>query len=410
MARYPAKGVSRKKKRFLVWFRIILALATAVSCALFFWFASHESSWPVILGRYSPAYFGFLVVIFVVAAVMSVVHIRPIYTRLFALRGKIVVLFLTIALSCVLLEVVVRVLDPIGISKYEWVAQYHDDKIADRELVFTHTPGLNKKYLGIEVSINDLGLRERPIGRKQEDEVRVLFLGDSVTFGWRVPVEQTFVRLLESRLSSRLGRPVRTVNSGVGGYNTVQEKWFLFRSGERIDPDLVVLLYVKNDIEVNSGPFDLYSLTRISGKSPPEAVKVLLSKSWLGRLVNHIVRGDADTQKPPGRESIGWKQSMDALRSIHGFCQDRAIPFVAFVYRMRASDRVEAALWETVSSLGRKEGFLVDDVKPWWGDMTIGELTLSALDGHPNAKGHTILADGMERFLVKSGVLEPLER
>ena len=36
------------------------------------------------------------------------------------------------------------------------------------------------------MSINELGMRDRKLEKKRDGELRILLLGDSVTFGWGV--------------------------------------------------------------------------------------------------------------------------------------------------------------------------------------------------------------------------------
>jgi hypothetical protein len=61
-------------------------------------------------------------------------------------------------------------------------------------------------------------LRERdevPL-EKDANEVRVLFLGDSVTFGWRLDIDDTFVERTERTLGERFpGKRIRCINAGV---------------------------------------------------------------------------------------------------------------------------------------------------------------------------------------------------
>ena len=81
-------------------------------------------------------------------------------------------------------------------------------------------------YQGVTISTNALGFRDRELERKQDGELRILLLGDSITFGYGVSAEETYGRKLEAILASRLGRRVRTVNAGIGGFNTVQDTRF----------------------------------------------------------------------------------------------------------------------------------------------------------------------------------------
>src|SRR5262245_60753707 len=56
-------------------------------------------------------------------------------------------------------------------------------------------------YVGVPVSVNRLGLRDREVSvPKPAGTFRILGVGDSVTFGYGVRVEDTYLRILEDRL------------------------------------------------------------------------------------------------------------------------------------------------------------------------------------------------------------------
>ena len=77
----------------------------------------------------------------------------------------------------------------------------------------------------VEVKINRFGLREREEiapDNKAADERRIVCIGDSFTFGWGVPVEQCWVRLLEEEIRKQDGN-VRTINCGASGAIVVDE-------------------------------------------------------------------------------------------------------------------------------------------------------------------------------------------
>jgi len=252
-----------------MWFRIFVASWSVAFLALLGWLATHQSSEPRILGRYSSGYSTLLLGIAALATV-SLLAQRPfLYRRLHALRREIILTLSSILISLITVEVAIRMLDPLGVSYFQEASRYHLDKLPDPFLVYKHAPGLQQTYQGVRVSINELGLRDHNLVKKQDGELRILLLGDSVTFGWGVPIEATFGRKLESALALQRGRTVRTVNTGVGSYNTVQEYTVLRTYADIIEPDVVVLLYVNNDIEPNDPPFDPWSQVSLQGKSPP---------------------------------------------------------------------------------------------------------------------------------------------
>ncbi len=97
----------------------------------------------------------------------------------------------------------------------------------------------------VTYSINALGLRDRDdlTAEKAPGTSRVIFLGDSVTFGLEVDLEQTLVKQVEQRL----GPDVECLNLGVSGYSPLQEAALLETRGLGFDPDLVVVCYNLND-------------------------------------------------------------------------------------------------------------------------------------------------------------------
>jgi hypothetical protein len=97
----------------------------------------------------------------------------------------------------------------------------------------------NRTGYDIEYRINSKGLRddETPY-EKPEGIFRIVLLGDSLTFGYGVPIDKHFSRLLEGYLTNG-----EVINMGVGGYGVDQELLFLRSEGFRYHPDLV-LAYV----------------------------------------------------------------------------------------------------------------------------------------------------------------------
>jgi len=98
------------------------------------------------------------------------------------------------------------------------------------------------------VRVNSLGLRGPEVREKAAGELRVLCLGDSLTYGQGVADEHTLPQLLEHALGERTGRPVSVVNGGLRAYATNQELGMLEELGERLAPDAVVLLWFNNDL------------------------------------------------------------------------------------------------------------------------------------------------------------------
>ena len=95
------------------------------------------------------------------------------------------------------------------------------------------------------------GLRDRPYGPKEEDEFRILLLGDSFTMGYATSRQDSLSCVLDRALRGYpTTKRISVINAGVAGYGPWQERGFLRERGFALQPDLVILqLYLSNDIE-----------------------------------------------------------------------------------------------------------------------------------------------------------------
>jgi hypothetical protein len=101
----------------------------------------------------------------------------------------------------------------------------------------------------ISVKHNNLGLRERELSDIAPH--RILFLGDSFTYGYDAEVNERFSDLLQKELPQ-----YGIVNAGISGYGTDQEFLLMKRLWNYINPKYVVLTFcVDNDRDDNSSSF-----------------------------------------------------------------------------------------------------------------------------------------------------------
>jgi hypothetical protein len=109
---------------------------------------------------------------------------------------------------------------------------------------------------GIRIQTNSLGYRDRePFDRKVDQELGVLFLGDSFTWGDEVGQEQRFTSLLEASCGALCDRlpAIRAVNKGIIGYGTAQSLLDYLLTREKPDVEVVILaLFTGNDLADNA--------------------------------------------------------------------------------------------------------------------------------------------------------------
>jgi hypothetical protein len=184
--------------------------------------------------------------------------------------ANLIVLAVAVASFSVILEFAVRFafFKSLDFSMEMWkYAVQLKRPVADPRLGFAHVPNGSAFLMGVQVSTNSHGLRDREYSEtKSRDTYRVVMLGDSTTLGWGVPIEQTIPKILERELN-RTGVPgyqnCEVLNAGVGNYDTVQEVEH-YRVYDRVfHPDLVILDYFINDAE----PVPVEHNTALVGRS-----------------------------------------------------------------------------------------------------------------------------------------------
>ncbi len=117
--------------------------------------------------------------------------------------------------------------------------------IPDAFLGYKLIPNVSRNALTSDFQIvyttNSLGLRDKEI--KSTSKFKILFLGDSQTFGEGVPVGSRFSDIIEREIDN-----VYSINAGVPGYGVHQMYVYLERSGLDLKPDLVVCSIIPTDL------------------------------------------------------------------------------------------------------------------------------------------------------------------
>ena len=120
----------------------------------------------------------------------------------------------------------------------------------DNDTIFRLKRNLkNGRFVGSLVQTNSYGYRDSEIPvRKAPNTIRIVMLGDSITFGHGVAAEETYSDNLERRLNKEI-KPYRfdVINTGVPGNSPFQEYYDLKRS-LLFKPDLVIIQFVLNDV------------------------------------------------------------------------------------------------------------------------------------------------------------------
>ncbi|MAF43263.1 MAG: hypothetical protein CMI54_03710 [Parcubacteria group bacterium] len=104
----------------------------------------------------------------------------------------------------------------------------------------------------IKNKVNSFGfLDEEHSYEKPLEKYRIVFIGDSFTEATNVLRQNTFPKILEKELNEIYENKVETINLGSNGFGTAHEYLTLKEYGLKFSPDLVILLFIENDLENN---------------------------------------------------------------------------------------------------------------------------------------------------------------
>ena len=303
---------------------------------------------------------------------------------------------------------------------------------ADDSIVYELRPGVQGRFLGMPVVINSLGMRDRERApAKGPETFRVVGLGDSLMFGWGVRQEETFLALLEKKLNARpLSKAKFEVwNLAVPGYNSVQEVATFAAKADSIRPDLVIVNWVGNDMDLPNflaeRP-DVYSARRSflfelmrrrwrawRGKrvSSPTLVPVPFDES------SRLPSLTAEEVPARYRPLLGTENMLQALDRLARIARQYGIrPVVLFDWNSPQADPAKAESHYS-SRVAVKEwcaarGYQVVDTEERVlrylesHGLDARALWLSSSDPHPSVLRHRLIAEELLSSLVRSGVIQ----
>ena len=322
---------------------------------------------------------------------------------------NIVLLAFALLLSCIAMEVALRVIfaHSLDFSMEMWkYAVKLKRPVANPDLSFAHVPNRSAFLMGVPVSISSEGLRDREFSLEKPPGVyRVMMLGDSTTFGWGVRQEDTAAKFLERKLNGALPSGfdhVEVMNTGVGNYDTVQEVTYYETIGWKYHPDLVVLVFFINDPE----------------PVPMEKKGFLIDRSYLiafatnridGVMRHAGVRPDWKTYYASlyNDERPGFQACKNALISLANSTRSHdaklLVAILPELHQINGDSYPFRAAHQKIKDVMSAENVpvleLIDGLKDRGPEET---LWVTSLDDHPNAKANNLISDQLEQWILEN--------
>jgi lysophospholipase L1-like esterase len=307
-------------------------------------------------------------------------------------------LILTIVfICCLILEGGIRLLYPrfanYNLEMWRYIATLKKP-CSNPRLPFVHYPDREGIFYGIPIRTNSMGFRNPEITlEKPADTKRILVLGDSLVFGWGVPMEQTIPYLLETKLNAH-GKRCEVINLGVGNYNTTMEVELFKEKGLPLKPDAVILIFFVNDTEPVPGE----NAWKYAFKQRSFLYAVLfdaylrLHPHWNTRF-NWL--DYYSSLYHPNAPALG--KNREALRELVRICRERhiAVYTVSYPELHQLEDYPLNAATEYIAGFAKEAGLPFLDLLPVFTPHRPESLWVSPEDAHGNAKASTLAAEAI---------------
>jgi lysophospholipase L1-like esterase len=352
---------------------------------------------------------------------------------------------LSVCATLTLLEIGIRIVKPQDLEFWDSHAFRRIQSTAPHFV--ENIPHGQANFIGVPVAINSYGLRGGEIGvPKPENTVRILVIGDSITFGYGIPVESTYVKVLERFLNADAAGKTQyeVLNGGTLGGSLSDYHHLLTQKAATLQPDMVLVGLNLNDIVVysESGSISEAGAEWHGGRLlwTRKLSRFLLRHSQLyvfcyARLkssmyssgiidVNRARGLNFVTLTPPSAyQKEAWESSIRMLTKIVEFCRQRGyqIGIVVFPMQMQLSpgelqfyrDKYHLRLGaealsgepqQRLRQFASNMGITMVDLLPVYRALNPQELYLRnalirADPNHPSIKGNQVAAEAIFRDL-----------
>lgn len=277
------------------------------------------------------------------------------------------------------------------------------------DIVYRFKPGAVGVYEGAPIRINSMGIRgEDPSEIKGADTLRIVGLGDSTMFGWKVREDERYMDLVAEGLARALGSGGRAeaIVAALPGWLAVQEVEIFHSDLLESAPDAVVIQFEINDVEIP------HFLRRPNVWAPTRlyAFDALRTRAFFREFVfdlnpELIMSGHTFLTPPLYRRLEGWDALEAAYKRLKETCDRRGIALLAVIPIWEDSDSQasrpgwEAESFSRFTRLCRKLGIDLVDAnasQARHADSDVIAPRAPALffpnDSHGTPAGHAVIA------------------
>lgn len=318
------------------------------------------------------------------------------------LKARIILAFLGIFLALILTEISLRLFypipDPFDLGEIEDWKPFDDSQF---------TPKLN-----------EYGFREDPLDNAVlgDDYSRILFLGDSFTYGQGVAdgqnrfsdiIEREINHLAENDSGSyhiyNAARPGTNPDDWLGYYEKLQPLYipdhvfaiFFLRDGTTLCTSFRCYEDVFNEIR---GEFEDRFLYRYSYIG-----KLIFNRAMIQQFSDFYSQQIISAYLGNSTETAQWQIQKEALVQIRDLSQEQGSSFHLIIFPILYNLDENYQFYdveEEISHFANNENIPVFSLTPGFIGEEASDLWISANDQHPNERGHQIAAETLFPYLL----------
>jgi len=275
------------------------------------------------------------------------------------------------------------------------------------KIIYGLRPNLRVYFANALAETNNNGWRSKDYPfKKDKNTVRVIGLGDSFMFGQGIKQGMDYLTILEREMNLRFpDKKWEIINTAVPGYNTVMEVETLIDKALMYGPDIVIIEYIGNDLDLPNFIYESYDYLNLKKsfilelflsryKLVKEAFRLYISP----RGQKDSLRFENNPQNVPAQyeDMVGWDSFVTAMRKLQKMKEGKHFDVVMLITLGGRDDKV--------IDLGNSLGFYAAYNSVYKIDDP--SVTLSREDSHYSEYGHKKTAEFLLNYMIQNKIIE----
>ncbi|MEW5960199.1 MAG: hypothetical protein AB1801_20945 [Chloroflexota bacterium] len=259
-------------------------------------------------------------------------------------------------------------------------------------------------------AFNSFGYRDQEwTPEKIAGKTKVMVVGDSFVEG--VGIKNAADRFPDA-LGRLLGPDYVVFNLGRRGADTGQEVQDILNYP--YPPDILVLSYFVNDIDgiaIKVGLLDPPKAPPIPSLLQPLVENSYAFNFFYWRMMRLALAGQPDWRwqwrLAAYQHAEAWELHRRALLDIYAGTRSQHIPFFVVVFPSITHPEESRVVTDRIVALFEGQGAPVLDVRQLIQGLPSRELTVNAVDSHPNERVHRQVAEALYQMFITAGAVKP---